>query len=92
MPRFDLVFSRDEIAENIPYQLVCTVRFSSMWETGRRRRLWKELFTPEERNACTRLFRQAHLWYLTRGVPDEVRMCLSTYKLWAKLGEFCAAL
>lgn len=92
MPRLDLVFSRDEVADNIPYKLVCETRFSSVWETGRRRRLWVELFTPEERNACIRLFRKSYSWHCVRGVPDEVKMCLSTYKLWVKLGEFCAAL
>lgn len=87
-----LVLSREDVHKDIPYGVICETRESSRWDTGRRRRLWKELFTEKEREAATRLFGLAHRWYLTSGVPDEVKMTLSTLTLWTKLGAFCASI
>lgn len=85
-------FTRDEIRKEIPYDLICETRESSAWKTGRRRRRWMLEFTASEREACTRLFRQAYSWYLTKGVPDKVMMSVKTCGLWQKLGYFCASL
>ena len=85
-------FTHDEIQKKIPYGLICETSEGSAWRTGRRRRRWLLEFTASEREACTRLFRQAHSWYLTKGVPDEVMMSVKTYGLWQKLGDFCASL
>lgn len=87
-----LVLSREDVHREIPYAVICETRDGTAWNTGRRRRLWKQTFTEAERDAATRLFRAAHRWYLTTGIPDEVTMTLSTMKLWQKLGEFCAAI
>lgn len=87
-----LVLSREEVHREIPYAVICETRESSVWNTSRRRRLWKDMFTETEREAATRLFQMAHRWYLTTGVPDKVTMTLSTMQLWQKLGEFCAAI
>lgn len=82
----------DEIHKNIPYALICTTRESAVWETGKRRRAWAAHFSESERNACTALFKQAHQWYLVKGVPDTVTMSGRTFALWQKLGAFCASL
>jgi len=87
-----IIFTHDEIWKEIPYALICTTRESSIWETARRRRRWMLEFTASEREACIRLFSQAHSWYLTKGVPDKVMMTMKTYGLWQKLGKFCASL
>lgn len=87
-----LVLSREEVRQQIPYAVICETREGSAWNTGRRRRLWVDMFTRTERDAAARLFKMAHRWYLTTGVPDKVTMALSTMRLWQKLGEFCAAI
>ena len=87
-----LVLNREDVSKEIPYAIICEARYSSRWNTGRRCRLWKELFTEKERAAARRLFNLAHRWYLTIGVPDEVKMTHSTLSLWIKLGTFCAAI
>lgn len=92
MAEFFIKFTRDEVCCKIPYGLICTTRESSIWDTGRRRRCWNIWFNEKEKAACTRLFRQAHSWYLTTGVPDEVMMSVKTYGLWQKLGGFCASI
>lgn len=87
-----LVLSREEVHREIPYAVICETREGSAWNTCRRRRLWNGMFTKAEKEAATRLFRMAHRWYLTTGVPEEVTMTMSTMRLWQKLGEFCSAI
>ena len=59
------------------------------WNTGRRKRLMKELFTESEIEAIYRLHKQAYSWYLVKGVTEEIKMTLNTYHLWHKLANFC---
>ena len=89
MAEFFIKFTRDEVCCKIPYGLICTTRESSIWNTGRRRVSWNAWFSESEKSA---LFAQAHLWYLVKGVPDEVMMSAKTYALWRKLGAFCASI
>ena len=90
--KIDIILSRDEVNEQIPYALICMTRYGANWDTGRRKRRWKEEFTEAERDAASRLFSLSHKWLLTTGVPEEVRMHHSTYALWLKLGAFCASI
>ena len=87
-----LKLSRAEVQQSIEYPLICETMCSSIWETGRRRRMWSETFTESERRACYKLKSQAYTWYLKKGVPDEVTMALSTLSLWKRLAAFCASL
>ena len=87
-----LVLNRDEVNEQIPYAMICETRFGRYWDTSRRRRMWVEQFTESERKQAHCLFNQARLWYLVKGVPDEVVMAGKTYELWQKLGAFCASI
>ena len=87
-----LILSREEVHRQIPYAVICEAREGSAWNTGRRRRLWAYMFNKTERDAAARLFKMAHRWYLTTGVPDKVAMAPSTMRLWQKLGEFCATI
>ena len=84
--------THDEIVDKIPYSLICQTRYGARWDTGKRRRAWVQQFSESERRLACTLFRQAHLWYLVRGVPDEVVMKASTLALWMKLGAFCGSL
>lgn len=87
-----VTLTHDDIVDKIPYATICEMRYGARWNTGRRRRAWMSNFTEEERRAAAPLFKQAHSWYLVKGVPDEVKMKGSTFALWMKLGEFCGSL
>lgn len=84
-----IALNRDEIQEQIPYALVAETMGGARWGTGKRKRLMKQCFTEAEIDAIYRLHKQAHSWYCVKGVPDEVKMSLNTYKLWQKLASFC---
>ena len=87
-----LKLTRDEVNSKIPYAMICEMRYGARWETGRRRRAWLSQFSEAEREAAAKLFKQAHSWYLVKGVPDTVQMRTSTFALWMKLAEFCGSL
>ena len=89
---FYIALNRDEIRERIPYALVAETMSSSIWGTGRRKRLMKEYFTKSETEAIYRLHKQAYTWHLRTGVPDEVKMSVQTYYLWQKLANFCCTI
>lgn len=80
--------TRDEVNEQIPYPVICQGRYGSLWDTRKVRNRWREEFDEETREAAESLFRQAHRWYLTTGVPDVVEMPGRTLALWIRLGEF----
>lgn len=84
--------THDEIQQHLPYEMICTARESAVWNTMHRRRRWQQEFTPKERSAAQRVFSKSHAWYLTSGVPQKVRLSKETYRLWLKLGDFCASL
>ena len=86
---FYLSLNRDEIQERIPYAIVAETMSGSRWGTGRRKRLMKQWFTEAEIEAIYRLHKQAYSWYCVKGVPEEVKMSVSTYQLWQKLANFC---
>ena len=90
--RMYLEMERDEIEEKLPYGVICEAKGGSLWNTMRRRRRWTKEFSEKEREAASEIFRKAHSWMLVKGTPDKVRMTLSTYGLWQKLGEFCASI
>lgn len=90
--RMYLEMERDEIEEKLPYGVICEAKGGSRWNTMRRRRRWTKEFSEKEREAASEIFRKAHSWMLVKGTPDKVRMTLSTYGLWQKLGEFCASI
>ena len=88
-----LYFSHDEICNEIPYMMIAETTSRSVWNTGKRRRLWSQTFTEKERAACRKLRQQANLWALVRGVPkDGVSMTVKTYNLWHRFADFCANL
>ena len=74
----------EEVRANIPYDLICMVRYGCTWSSGRRRRAWLADFSESER--------EAHNWTVGRGVPDTVQMSRKTFHLWQKLGDFCASI
>jgi len=87
-----IVLNRDEINRNIPYAIVCETMSGAHWNTGKRKRLMKEQFTQSEIEAVYRLHKQAHSWYLVKGVPDELRITPHILALWHKLANFCCQL
>lgn len=87
-----IVFTQDEIKEVIPYQMICETRYSSVWDTMRRKRRWKEQFPGYKGEKANAMCRQAYNWTLKTGVPEQVMMSASTYDLWQELAAFCASL
>jgi len=92
MATLEIVMSRDEVIENVPYQIVCSTRYGCMWDTYRRRRRWEAEFNVYERELAEKLFKQSHIWFVSRGIPENVRMNIATYTLWHRLARFCASL
>lgn len=92
MAKLEIVFERDEIEKNLAYRLICETRETSIWDTMKRKRRWVQEFSANERAAASRIFAQAHSWYLVKGLPDSVRMSVGTLELWHKLEAFCASL
>lgn len=82
--------TQEEVFRLVPFILICETRNSSRWETGRRRRMYNQVFTEQEKKKIPELCRKAHIWAISKGVPAKgVKMTLSTYKLWHKLAHFC---
>lgn len=91
--RVMLSFSYDDIHRKLPYRIIGETASRSIWDTGKRKRLWKSEFTESEREACYKIISQAKRWLLTTGVPEKgVLMSASTYDLWHRLADFCACL
>ena len=88
----EIVLTRDEIQEVIPYQIICMTRYSSVWNTMRRKRRWKEQFPGYKGEKANAMCRQAYNWMLKTGSPEQIRMSATTYDLWQELGAFCMSL
>lgn len=87
-----LKLSREEIQKKIPYAIVCETMSSSVWGTGRRKRLMKERFTEEEISKFDSMHNQARSWFLKKGVPNELVISISDIGLWERLAAFCCEL
>jgi hypothetical protein len=87
-----LILDRDEINRNIPYAVVCEGMSGARWSTTKRIRMMNERFTETERDAISRIYHQARIWYLIKGVPDELRITPHILALWHKLAAFCCEL
>ena len=46
-----LRLEREDIYKEIPFSVICEAREGALWNTGRRKRLWDELFTEKEKEA-----------------------------------------
>ena len=82
-------FDRDEIQQRLPYDLIGETASCAVWNTGRRKRLFKERFTETERELCYEIIKRAKKWLLVTGVPESEKMRATTFALWIRLGEFC---
>lgn len=87
----EMIFTKEEIKENIPYEIICLVRYGSIWNTMKRKIRWDNEFSNDEREEAERIFRQTYNWFV-KGIPDNVRMDFSTYKLCEKIARFCYSL
>ncbi|MBQ6403876.1 MAG: hypothetical protein IJI27_08220 [Oscillospiraceae bacterium] len=84
--------SNEEIQRNLPYAIIGETASRSVWETGRRKRLFAERFTEAERELCYCIIRDAKKWLLKTGCPESVKMRTTTYAMWWRLAEFCACI
>lgn len=87
-----IVLSRDEINQQIPYAVVCETMSGAHWGTTKRVRLMRERFTQSEIDTIYRIHQQARIWYLVKGVPEELRITPHILALWHRLAAFCCEL
>ena len=90
--KMEVVFSKEEIPDIIPYQMIWATRYSSIWNTMRRKRRWTEEFSSYERERANAMCRQTYNWMCTTGLPETIKMSCGTLDLWLRLAEFCASL
>lgn len=86
--KFQIEFTKDEINAKIPYDLITTIRYSSLWNSRKTKEIYKNFFSESEKEKAEKLFRQAHTWYI-KGTPDSVCMDLDIWNLWSKIIDFC---
>lgn len=84
------ILNRDDVNEHLHYRLIVESMGGSMWQTSKVQRAYEEQFTKQERRdiKCN-IHRKAYVWYLKTGIPDEVQLPESEYKLWKRLVKFC---
>lgn len=91
MATLQLSLSAEEVRSELHYDLLCEVRSSVRWQTGRRRRLWEQTFDLADRQQAERIFAACRRMCLTSG-PRPLTMDISTYDLWMRLVAFCGSL
>jgi hypothetical protein len=85
---FYVTMNREEILLNLPYRFISETARSSVWNTGRRRRLFDQTFDLAERGACLSIIQQSNAWEKT-GAPERVSLSTDTLSLWERLASFC---
>lgn len=90
--RLYISLDHDEIQQTLPYAIIGETASRVIWETSKRKRLFAQTFTEQERDLCYSIIAQAKKWLLRTGVPDDVKMRFTTLALWHRLAAFCAEL
>lgn len=85
-----VTLTHEEAQSYLAYALICETMEGAFWNSGRRRRLYSQMFTRSEQQRISHIKSTAHKWYLVSGVPDKVRMSYDNYLLWQRLAAFCA--
>ena len=89
--QFYITLDHDEIQKDIPYRLIAETTRRSVWDTGKRRRLFDQEFDTFERGACLSIIAQAKAWE-KNGAPEKTSLSVFTLSLWERLADFCAQL
>lgn len=87
--KIQLVFDKEEIKLQIPYQLVCETFSSSYSNSGSFKRKLKEVFSVGDLEKIKKLVKFSKKWSLTKGVPDVYVCDVHDFNLWKKLEVFC---
>lgn len=87
--KFSIEFTKDEINAKIPYDLIATIRYSSIWHKAKTKQIYNNLFSDAEKEIVEDLFKVAHKWYI-KGVSDSVHMSFDVWNLWCKIIDFCS--
>ena len=85
MARVIFEFSHRDIEE------LCTMVICEGWEKkkhGKARKAYSEEFTESERQLLASLYPQIYKWNLVTGIPQHVKMKVSTYVLLEKACNF----
>ena len=81
----------EEVRDIIDYQLIGECVHLSIWNTGKRRRLYDSTFTLAEMEKIPEITRKAGRWTIY-GVSETVRISVEELELWKKLGKVCRQL
>ena len=92
MATIEIVMTDKEVAQCIPYNVICQTRYGSIWNTIQRKLRWETEFSEMEKFKAEKIFCQAHNWAVGYGVPAIVRFDPFTYLLWKKIELFCYSL
>ena len=92
MAMIEVVMTSEEVSKNIAYQMICQTRYGSVWNTMKCKLRWNKEFSDNEKEKAEKIFRQAHSWFVGKGIPDTVRMDFPTFELWNKIETFCGSL
>ncbi|MBR6982100.1 MAG: hypothetical protein IKH75_00980 [Ruminococcus sp.] len=89
--RLLLELEPEEVRDVIDYPLIGECVHLSIWNTGKRRRLYDSTFTQEEKEKIPDITRKAGRWAVY-GIKDHVQISVDELALWKKLGSFCLQL
>ena len=90
MAMLEIIFTNEEIGKYISYAMICQTRYSSIWNTRKRKTLWNKEFSDTDKLKAEEIFNQAYRWFVGKNdIPNTVRMDISTYKLWNRIEKFC---
>lgn len=91
MAKLQLALTEDEAEKNLMCGLLCQTRYGARWQTGKRRRLWEQQFTEDERKQAEIIFAACRRWFLKSG-SAPVTLDIKIYDLWMRLIAFCGSL
>ena len=80
------------VRQVIPYQIIAETTSMSIWNTGRRKRLYKQMFTEAEQKKLYEIIKQARRFAFVNIPADGMKASAHTLALWRRLADFCAML
>lgn len=86
------IMNRNDIHLQLRYNLIYEATERSAFNTGRAKRMLKEMFTEEEiKEIREKVIPKARRFAL-RGVPDKFIMPIRDFNLWKKFERYCGVL
>lgn len=84
-------FSREEINQKIPYVMIYE-GYEQVLRGGKVAREYRKAFTTEEKKCVFKWKNKFRLWYLVKGVPENVLLTQDDLKLIDKMALFFSSI